>query len=75
MPPELWHWKYRGLDTLGALNALRWPSSGFLWSDDTRYLPIRLPPTTVGQIGDMIVHPKERGIGFVFQLRHRLCLW
>jgi len=74
MPPQLWHWKYRGLDKIGVLNALRWPSSGFLWSDDTRY-PRFGSLTTVVQVSDVMVHPKELGIGFVFQLSHRLCRW
>ncbi len=43
MPPELWRWKYQGLDTLGTLVRQRRPTRGFLWGDATSHPPVWLP--------------------------------
>lgn len=61
MPPELWRWKYQDLDTLGALVRRNGQAVAF-YGAMPRTIHLFGTPTTAVQIGDVMVHPKERGI-------------
>ena len=61
MPPELWCWKYQGLDTLGGL-ARRHGRAIAFYGAMPRAIHLFGSPATVVQIGDVMVLPEERGI-------------
>lgn len=60
MPLELWRWKYRGLDTLGTL-VRRDDRAIAFYGARPRAIHRFGFPTTAVQIGDVMVHPDERG--------------
>jgi hypothetical protein len=61
MAPELWRWKYQGLDTLGTLVRCEGRLVAF-YGGMPRAIHLFGFPATVVQIGDVMVHPKQRGI-------------
>lgn len=61
MPPELWRWKYQELDTLGTLVRHEGKPVAFYGGMPRAIHLFGLPATAV-QIGDVMVHPKQRGI-------------
>jgi hypothetical protein len=61
MSPELWRWKYQNLDTLGTL-VRRDDRIVAFYGGMPRTIHLLGSPTTAVQIGDVMVHPKERGI-------------
>ena len=61
MPPELWRWKYQGLDTLGTTGAARRPAVAF-YGGMPRAIHLFGSPAMAVQIGDVMVHPEQRGI-------------
>ena len=61
MPPELWRWKYQGLDTLGTLVRRDGRTVAF-YGATPRAIFLFGSPATVAQIGDVMVLPAERGI-------------
>lgn len=61
VPPELWRWKYQGLDTLGALVRDDSQVVAF-YGAMPRAIHLFGSPTTAVQIGDVMVLPKKRGI-------------
>lgn len=61
MPPEVWRWKYHGLDTLGALVRRNSQAIAF-YGGMPRAVHFFGSPTTAVQIGDVMVLPEERGI-------------
>lgn len=60
MPLELWRWKYRGLDTLGTLVRRDDRAIAFYGARPRAIHRFGFPATAV-QIGDVMVHPDERG--------------
>ncbi|MFZ2171184.1 MAG: GNAT family N-acetyltransferase, partial [Methylococcaceae bacterium] len=61
MPPELWRWKYQGLSTLGTLVRHEGRPVAF-YGGMPRAIHLFGSPTTAVQIGDVMVHPQQRGI-------------
>jgi hypothetical protein len=60
MPPELWRWKYQGLDTLGTLVRHEGRPVAF-YGGMPRAVRLFGSPATAVQIGDVMVHPEVRG--------------
>lgn len=60
MPPELWRWKYQGLDTLGTLVRHESRPVAF-YGGMPRAIHLFGSPATAVQIGDVMVHPEQRG--------------
>lgn len=60
MPPELWRWKYQGLDTLGTLVRKNDHVIAF-YGGMPRAIHLFGSPVTAIQISDVMVHPKSRG--------------
>lgn len=60
MQPELWRWKYRNLETLGSVLRRNGRAIAF-YGAMPRAIRLLGTPTTAVQIGDVMVHPKERG--------------
>ncbi|MDI1230200.1 MAG: bifunctional class I SAM-dependent methyltransferase/GNAT family N-acetyltransferase [Methylobacter sp.] len=58
--PELWRWKYRGLDMLGTLVRRDGRAIAF-YGAMPRAIHLFGFPATAVQIGDVMVHPDERG--------------
>ncbi len=71
MPPELWRWKYQGLNTLGALVRENGQVVAF-YGAMPRAIYLFGSPVTAVQIGDVMVHPEKRGTltrkGLFFQV-------
>ncbi|MFI3184749.1 MAG: GNAT family N-acetyltransferase [Methylococcaceae bacterium] len=61
MAPELWRWKYYGLDTLGALVRRDGQAIAF-YGGMPRAIYLFGSPATAVQIGDVMVQPEQRGI-------------
>ncbi|WP_333873879.1 methyltransferase domain-containing protein [Methylobacter sp.] len=61
MPPELWRWKYQGLDTLGAM-VRRDNRPVAFYGGLPRAVRLFGSSATAVQIGDVMIHPQERGI-------------
>lgn len=61
MPPRLWRWKYAGQDPLGALVRRDGRLVAF-YGGTPRSINLFGVPATAIQIGDIMVHPNERGI-------------
>ena len=61
MSPELWDWKYHGLDTLGTLVRYGGRAVAF-YGGMPRAIQLFGSPATVVQVGDVMVHPQVRGI-------------
>jgi hypothetical protein len=61
MPPRLWRWKYAGQDPIGALVRRDGRLVAF-YGGTPRVISLFGVPTTAIQIGDIMVHPDERGI-------------
>ncbi|MGZ5031234.1 MAG: GNAT family N-acetyltransferase [Methylobacter sp.] len=61
MPPELWRWKYQRLDILGAI-VRRDNRTVAFYGGLPRAVRLFGSPVTAVQIGDVMVHPQERGI-------------
>jgi len=63
MSPPLWHWKYQGLDTIGALVRYDGRVVAF-YGGMPRAIHLFGSPVTAVQIGDVMVHPKaHKGLG------------
>jgi hypothetical protein len=60
MLPELWRWKYQGIDTLGTLLRDNGEVVAF-YGAMPRAIHLFGSPTTAVQIGDVMVHPEQRG--------------
>ena len=60
MPPELWRWKYRDLDTLGTLLRIDGEVIAF-YGGMPRTIHLLGSPVIAVQIGDVMVHPEHRG--------------
>ncbi|MFI3157694.1 MAG: GNAT family N-acetyltransferase [Methylococcaceae bacterium] len=61
MPPEQWRWKYQGLDIQGALVRCEGRLAAF-YGGMPRAIRLFGSPATAVQIGDVMVHPQERGV-------------
>ncbi|MGZ4955526.1 MAG: GNAT family N-acetyltransferase [Methylobacter sp.] len=61
MPAELWRWKYQGLDTLGTI-VRRDDQTVAFYGGLPRAIRLFGTPATAVQIGDVMVHPQERGV-------------
>jgi cyclopropane fatty-acyl-phospholipid synthase-like methyltransferase len=61
MPPELWRWKYQGLNTLGVM-VRRDNKPVAFYGGLPRAIRLFGSPATAVQIGDVMVHPQQRGI-------------
>ena len=61
MPPRLWRWKYAGLDPSGALVRRDGRLVAF-YGGTPRDISLFGRPARAVQIGDIMVHPDERGI-------------
>ena len=61
MTPELWRWKYQGLNTLGAM-VCRDNKPVAFYGGLPRAIVLFGSPATAVQIGDVMVHPQQRGI-------------
>lgn len=61
MAPELWHWKYHGLDTLGTLVRRDGQAIAF-YGGMPRAIRLFGSSATAVQIGDVMVQPEQRGI-------------
>ncbi len=61
MPPELWRWKYHGLDILGTLVRYKDRPVAF-YGGMPRAIHLFGSPATAVQIGDVMVHPEQRDI-------------
>lgn len=60
MPPELWHWKYQGVDILGMMLRNEGKAVAF-YGGMPRTTHLFGTPVTAVQIGDVMVHPEHRG--------------
>jgi len=61
MLPAFWRWKYQGLDTLGAL-VRRDDQAVAFYGGLPRAVQLFGVSATAVQIGDVMVHPQERGV-------------
>ena len=61
MQPEQWRWKYKGLDTQGAMIRCNGQLVAF-YGGMPRAIRLFGSPATAVQIGDVMVLPQERGI-------------
>ena len=61
MAPGLWRWKYQDLDTLGTIVRREGRLVAF-YGGMPRTIHLFGSPATGVQIGDVMVHPKQRGI-------------
>ncbi|MGR8997639.1 MAG: GNAT family N-acetyltransferase [Gammaproteobacteria bacterium] len=60
MPPELWHWKYQYPDLMGTLVRHEGQPIAF-YGGMPRAIHLFGSPATAVQIGDVMVHPRNRG--------------